>query len=342
MVDGSIQANQEELVQSIMLESIFAPQTREKRDQKLARDNPPGTAIADSVFRFAHYTTADAAIKIIESKRLWMRNTSCMNDFREVRHGYDFLWRYFSQPEKRAGFLAAMNSIVPTAGENGLAFFDSLWGHIHADTYITCLSEHDAKQDDDIGRLSMWRASGIDLPRVALVFAIPALARIPQNMGIVTSPCAYLKPGDGDAILDRVVANVTREQAYLRSVKPEIFFAWIFQSLLIMTTCTKHHGFEEEREWRAIHTPALKLPTVVKPLKTVIQGIPQTVFELPFDRLAAPQLADLDLSLLLNRVIIGPTVFGSVMGARFIEALRAIGVAEAEKRVFNSNIPLRT
>ena len=38
--------------------------------------------------RFVHYTSADNALKIIRTKRLWMRNTTCMADYREVEHGY--------------------------------------------------------------------------------------------------------------------------------------------------------------------------------------------------------------------------------------------------------------
>jgi hypothetical protein len=30
--------------------------------------------------RFVHYTSAEAALKIIRTKRFWMRNTNCMAD----------------------------------------------------------------------------------------------------------------------------------------------------------------------------------------------------------------------------------------------------------------------
>ena len=41
--------------------------------------------------RFVHYTSADAAAKILETKQVWLRKTSCMNDYMEVRHGLDWV-----------------------------------------------------------------------------------------------------------------------------------------------------------------------------------------------------------------------------------------------------------
>jgi hypothetical protein len=67
------------------LVKIFYPAAYEQRSALSTEtpDAPPA--------RFAHYTSADAALKIIASKRLWMRNTTCMTDYREVDHGRDIL-----------------------------------------------------------------------------------------------------------------------------------------------------------------------------------------------------------------------------------------------------------
>jgi hypothetical protein len=51
--------------------------------------------------RFVHYTTAEAALKIISSKRVWMRNTQCMIDFREVQHEFEMLLGFFCGQGKR-------------------------------------------------------------------------------------------------------------------------------------------------------------------------------------------------------------------------------------------------
>ena len=33
--------------------------------------------------RFVHYTSAATVLKVLSTKRIWMRKTSCMNDYRE-------------------------------------------------------------------------------------------------------------------------------------------------------------------------------------------------------------------------------------------------------------------
>ncbi len=69
------------------LEGIFMPYARRQRDEaykKLARSEP---ASGNDELRFVHYTSAEAALSIIRSKRIWMRNTTCMSDYREVKHG---------------------------------------------------------------------------------------------------------------------------------------------------------------------------------------------------------------------------------------------------------------
>ena len=333
---------QGEIDQAIRLESIFSPQTRAHRDGKFRQDNPDGTAPADGKIVFAHYTSAEAAIKILSSKRLWMRNATCMIDFREVEHGYGILLDYFRDSAKHQRFLSAMDTVSQNAGSDAVGFFDRLWGHIRTDTYITCMSDHNAKTENEIGRLSMWRGFGSNQPRVALVFSVPWFANLAVNVGVIISPCAYLRPSDGPQILDKVVANVVQDQVYLRTLPPDTFRAWVFQALLIMATCTKHHGFEEEREWRGVHTPAIAMPTLVTPLKTIYQGVPQTVFEMPLDSTVLPKLAQLDMSVLLDRVIIGPTPYGLAMRRAFVDALAAAGVPQPDSRVFNSDIPIRT
>ena len=97
-------ANLPEDVQlGIQLESIFMPETRKQRD-----------AIYANGTRFVHYTSADAAFKIIGSKRLWMRNAICMSDYREVQHGFDMLAKFFSSDNP--GLAAFCEALDASAG----------------------------------------------------------------------------------------------------------------------------------------------------------------------------------------------------------------------------------
>ena len=66
----------------LRLEAIFMPHATRRRS--ILYEN--GTK---DYARFVHYTSAEAALSIIRGKRVWMRNTTCMADYREVQHGYD-------------------------------------------------------------------------------------------------------------------------------------------------------------------------------------------------------------------------------------------------------------
>src|SRR5579859_6522232 len=88
---------------ALRLESIFMPYATRQRDAHHRKQ----------AGRFVHYTSAEAALNIIKSKRLWMRNTVCMADYREVQHGFDILNRLFSEPGKMESFIKMVDQCVP-------------------------------------------------------------------------------------------------------------------------------------------------------------------------------------------------------------------------------------
>src|ERR1700722_17593128 len=93
-----------ELMEAVLkLESIFMPHYTKRRN--VLYDNR-----TKDYARFVHYTSADAALKIINSKRVWMRNTTCMSDYREVQHGYDVLNKIFSADGNLSRFHGALDT----------------------------------------------------------------------------------------------------------------------------------------------------------------------------------------------------------------------------------------
>jgi hypothetical protein len=152
-----------EVAFAMRLEGIFMPHARAQRDDFYGKSK-----------RFVHYTSADNALKIIRTKRLWMRNTTCMTDYREVQHGYDMLVSFFFDQVKRSTFTAALDLCCPGAAMEALALFDQWWAHIRFNTYVSSISEHEDSEDSH-GRLSMWRAFGGTRPKVAFVFRVPGI-----------------------------------------------------------------------------------------------------------------------------------------------------------------------
>jgi hypothetical protein len=104
------------------LASIFMPHARKQQDKLY----PPNSAleVSQTPVSFAHYTSAEAALSIIKSKRVWMRNTTCMADYREVQHGFEILRKFFSEKAKTEAFVAALDVCVPGAAMQAINLFD--------------------------------------------------------------------------------------------------------------------------------------------------------------------------------------------------------------------------
>ncbi len=65
--------------------------------------------LQESHRRLVHYTSAENAIKIIDSKKLWLRNARCMNDYMEISHGLALLQRFFADKDHEKAFYDALN-----------------------------------------------------------------------------------------------------------------------------------------------------------------------------------------------------------------------------------------
>lgn len=129
-------------------------------------------AVVERNGRFVHYTSAESELSIIGGKCIWMRNATCMSDYREVHHGYDALTRYFANTANREAFLAAVNGCSAGIAEETIAQFDQSRQNTQLQTYITSISKHDDREDFH-GRLSMWRGFGSSSSaRVALVIKL--------------------------------------------------------------------------------------------------------------------------------------------------------------------------
>jgi hypothetical protein len=85
-----------------------------------------------------------------------------MADFREVRHGYDILFRYFNDTRTKA-LIAAFEKSAPGAAQNALNAFNGWWsGNNALNIYVSSFSEHGAEHDAH-GRLDA-RLADLDFP----------------------------------------------------------------------------------------------------------------------------------------------------------------------------------
>ena len=224
---------------------------------------------------------------------------------------------------------------------DAIKFFNEWWLDTRNHTYITSISEH-MENEDIHGRLSMWRAFGNDTAKVGIVFRIPKYSGAASTLGLMFSPVSYLTETETHNVITDVIENVNSNRGFLQSIDRQELFGWIFSMLLVGVTCLKHEGFAEEREWRAIYSPNRQPSALMETSTKVIAGIPQIVHKIPLDVSVSPELAELDLAAMFDRLIIGPTQYPLVMFETFKTALTAAGVANADSKIFASSIPIRT
>lgn len=331
-----------EMERGYRLQQIFLPHAALQRDSFYGRQPGQAFSLEGMPARFAHYTTADAALSIIQNKRMWMRNATAMSDYREVHHGFEIINRFFSDEPKIKAFEAAINSCAPGAMSAAVTQFNAWWQSIQTDTYVMSISQHKASEDLR-GRLSMWRAFGSNSSaKVALVVNIPWFSGASQVLNLLFSPVTYLPEPEVHAAFQRVIANVRTEKEFLSQVPRDVVQQAIFSMLVMSVTCMKHEGFQEELEWRAIYLPKMWPSPLMEASTVSIGGVPQIVYEIPLDKYVSESIAGLDLAAIFDRLIIGPSPYPRVMYQAFVDALTTAGVQGAEKLVFVSDIPIRS
>jgi hypothetical protein len=331
----------EQFEQNAKLESIFMPHTSKQRSATYSCQVDAATTRENAALRFVHYTSAEAALNIIKTKRIWMRNATCMADYREVQHGFDIFNKFFSDTSKRDRFIAALDASAQGAALEAIRAFNEQWNSIRFDTYIASVSEHD-RSEDLHGRLSMWRAFGGSSARVAIAFNIRWFSGVSGLLNMLFSPVAYLTEDRVQLLLEQVIQNVGDNRGFLKSCGHQVVVGWVFTILLSGVTCLKHEGFLEEREWRAIYSPRRRPSTMMGHSMETIGGIPQMVCKIPLDVGVSPGLSHLDFAQIFDRLIIGPSQYSWPMVEAFSEALTGAGVPNAANKVCISGIPIRT
>ena len=298
--------------------------------------------IEESKTRFVHYTSAEVGLEIIRTKKVWMRLTSCMNDYSEVDHGLNCLSAAWHGDEGKR-LQTFLDEQFPGIVKEITEPFDKWQNALRHETYITSLSEHagpDREDEDLYGRLSMWRgyAKGIG---VALVIKQDPFWTQDQSLGVYTSPVAYLDDKAFSAAFKEVVDAIIRGREYLAEIGRE----WVKHSLIMAFSAaavsTKHPGFKEEREWRVVRTPNFPAPCPFERVTRTVHQVPQSVLLMDLKDNPGTGLIGIEPPDLIERVIIGPTEYPIPIYDAYREQLKMIGVEDASEKVKISFLPLR-
>ena len=297
---------------------------------------------AEKKTRFVHYSSAEAAIKLITNREVWMRKARCMNDFSEIDYGMRCLRDAVRSPE--GNYLrTTLDALFPSVFHEVAQAFDGWRPSILENTYLTCLSEHRPKEDV-LGRLSMWRAYG-GATGVAIVLSPTPFLVESHALRAYSSPVGYFTPVEFHQKFTDVVSRIAKEQSFLQGVGRDAVRNSLFNMFLYAAACTKHPGFEEELEWRVTHNPNLHpSPHLTRSIET-IRGVPQPVYKIPLRNIPAAvpteRLDGIEIPQLVERVIIGPTQFPTAVCEAIVAKLEQAGIVDAWKRVVISGIPLR-
>jgi len=290
--------------EQLRLAHIFFPHALEQH----SRVKEAGT-------RFVHYTNADAAMSILRSKTVWMRNSSCMNDVSEVRYGLERLWKTYRDTEAWKKFRGALDSLFPGFSEHIAKFFDGWTPNLLINTYLACLSEHQDAEDEH-GRLSMWRAYG-EATGVGLVIKNSVLLNPAEGLQAYSSPVAYFDDRQFEERFAQIAHNIAAETEFLRTRGKDDITNRIFEMLRFAALSTKHPGFAEEKEWRILFWPISAEPSPwIKSEVISVGGVPQLVYKLPLENISDVGLVA-GIPDLLDRIIIGPTQFPAALGLAF-------------------------
>ena len=291
--------------------------------------------------KFVHYTSAEAAMNIIKSKEVWLRNTQCMNDYLEIQHGLDCLTKAFKNDEEGQPFQKTLEKLFPGFIKKFTDIFDSWIPAFQENTYIVCLSEH-LPDENQFGRLSMWRAYGGELPVALVLNREPLLAQENNIFQLYTYPVSYLDPDKVKQELGRITKRVSSDREFIKKLGEESVINYLFDSFKSIILSTKHPGFKEEREWRVVynseHQPSKHIETEV----VSINGIPQQIYKIPLAK-NIPEEAFKGATILdlIDRIIIGPCNQQNILIKTFEKLLLDAGCENPAEKIEYSGIPLR-
>lgn len=290
--------------------------------------------------KLCHYTSAENAIKMLDSKEFWLRNAKCMNDFAEINGGASMIAKILSDNDRV--LLRRLSKIIDPKCEESDQTFVNLWDYWNLNdaskTFIGCLSE--CSVDEKVGKLSMWRAYGSQKGGICFIFNSDPFLHEGNNLGAVAFPVCYDDYLKSNTYFEECIKRLEDNVVQLSDLSVEERRNIILEGFLYRAIISKHSGFEEEREWRIVSHQNTESPIITESIE-VLNGVPQIVKKIPLKHDPKAGLLKADIPNLLHRVIIGPSEFPMVVYDALIHKLTALDVENVHDKVEMSEIPLR-
>jgi hypothetical protein len=295
--------------------------------------------IEESEKRFVYYTSADAAMSIIQNEAVWLRNVRSMNDYSEVSHGFDCLVDALKKDNGSRPLITYLDTLFPEFTKKFGEHINGWYPYMKEQSYMICISEHDDSENEN-GRLSMWRAYGGKHP-VALVLNNGPLVNECDAFKAHTYPVDYQGPDHIKSRLLELEGRIRQNEAFVKSMNPSEVEAWIYNVIKQLILCTKHPGFLEEREWRVVYNPLMNPSRHVKSEIVNLGGVPQQIYKIPLKNIPEEDFTGAAIPEFVDRIIIGPSEEAPVLLDAFRKLLTEAGCEDVSNKVHYSGIPLR-
>ena len=313
-----------------LLEHIFLPNISDKvAEYKASRK------------KFVHYTSATAALNMLETKVIWLRNTRHMNDFSEIEHGIEHLREFFGDADRCLKIINTFNKFEVGILEKAVAKFNDVIETVHKNTYLASISEH-LSSEDRYGRLSMWRAYGGQDGSVAIVLNPGPFFEDSDAFQSYSIPALYHFKTDLKDEVEKLQSRFEDNIDVIQSkYSRETICGYLVHFLLLTAIASKHPGFLEEKEWRVFHLPTITMSERVTKTVENIRGNEETVYKIPLQDFPDENMQGIEIPRLIDKIIIGPSGNPSQIKESIVARLEAEGVAMAAEKVIVSTIPLR-
>ncbi|MFV8249870.1 DUF2971 domain-containing protein [Bdellovibrio bacteriovorus] len=309
-----------------LLNTIFFPKSLEAIAEMKAKP------------RFVHYTCADTATKMLKNREWWLRDPSCMNDFKEVHHGLQCIEEILSL--EPSNLKSELDNLYPNLTQDILHFLSKPFITPTKNFYIGCISKHDPSEDEH-GRLSMWRAYGRG-NGIAIILNTEPILNSPGILNLSTRKVVYEDHKEINYSMKVMAEQINRFRTELKTLDRQHLLNILVSKFRELALITKHPGFKEEQEWRLLYDVSLNpSPHMTKSVET-INGVTQIVYKAPLRSTDCGLTTGGEIPSLIDKIIIGPTQYPKAMKEAFTCLLTEADVPNASDKVLMSGIPLRT
>ncbi len=291
--------------------------------------------------KLSHYTSIENIENILRTDEIWFSNPLNMNDYEELRYVVLEAHKMFYENDN---LQIAINDQKKygTFQSYFESFFDKFSNQHCLDVYAFCFSEF--AEADVNGLLSMWRGYGGNGKGAALVIDTSKLEP-KEDSPFIIAKVTYLSKESRlnwiESVLNKLAEVIESNKLDDEGLYNATYY--LFERIKIFALFTKHDGFQEEKEWRAVYLNERNEDIEIKKMlgytKTSRGLEPKLKFK--FKSLPSITTGEFSISSLTYKIILGPTFSSPMAKSTFEKMLSLVGKPELINRISVSDIPFR-